>query len=351
MRRCGFTLVELLVVIAIIGILIALLLPAVQAAREAARRTQCTNNLKQIGLALHNHHDVYKRFPPGGASFIGPWGRFVHPTGGEAGWGASWVFFVLPYVEQSALYQQVNLESSNPGWGDATVSDVIRNKVIPTFLCPSAPFTETYGSIFGGGKTGPNTYPGIAGAVNGLIPNYTETRQNSGCGNAGCCCGGIAGGSGVLFPFSKIRFSDINDGTSNVMAVSEQSGYLYTQNGTRVYWGTGNIHGWLIGAAGGSPTVDRRPPNYRPGGDARHFSMSTIRYNINQKRGWPDPPGNCGALGVCDNVGNNIPLNSEHPGGVNALLCDGSVRFVAETIDLATLARLAIRDDGQTVQF
>jgi prepilin-type processing-associated H-X9-DG protein len=79
--------------------------------------------------------------------------------------------------------------------------------------------------------------------------------------------------------------------------------------------------------------------------------MTTIRYNINQKRGWPDPPGNCGALGVCDNVGNNIPLNSEHPGGVNGLFCDGSVRFLSETMDLATLARIATRDDGQSVQF
>jgi len=351
--RIGFTLVELLVVIAIIGILIALLLPAVQAAREAARRSQCTNNLKQIGLALHNHHDVYGRLPPGGATYIQPWGTYVHPTGGEAGWGASWMVFILPYVEQQSMYSQLDLSVSNPGWGHDPTNQVIVNKFIPPYRCPSSPFDkQTWGNLSSQGKTMLVTYPGIAGAVNGLIPNYTETRISQGnTGIAGCCSGGIAGGGGVLFPFSQINFAGISDGTSNVIAVGEQGDFLITLNGTKQPWGAGTIHGWFIGAHGGSPTVDRRPPNYFNGGDARHFNMTTVRYNINQKRGWPDAPGNCGSLGVCDNVGNNIPLNSAHPGGINVLLCDGSVRFLSDTLDLAILARLATRDDGQTVQF
>lgn len=351
MARWGFTLVELLVVIAIIGILIALLLPAVQAAREAARRSQCTNNLKQIGLALHNHHDVYKRLPPGGAPFIPPWGTAALASGSYA-WGASWMVFVLPYVEQQALYSQLDFSVPNPGWGSSYTDGVVRDKEIPVYRCPSSPLPrQTWGGLSAGGKTMLVTYPGISGAINGLIPGFTENRQNTGSSAAGCCSGGIVSGGGVLYPFSQIEFAKVTDGTSNVMCVSEHGDYLITQNGTKQPWGSGTIHGWVIGALGQGTNVYREPPSYWQGGDCRTFNMTTIRYNINQKRGWPDAPGNCGALGVCDNSGTNIPLNSAHPGGVNALFCDGSVRFLSETLDLAMLARLATRDDGQQVQY
>jgi prepilin-type processing-associated H-X9-DG protein len=185
------------------------------------------------------------------------------------------------------------------------------------------------------------TYVGISGAVSGLIPNFTETRTNSGGGSTGCCVGGTVSGGGVLFPLSQVSFAMMTDGTSNTMAVSEQGDYLITQNNAKVIWGHPNS--WLIGAHG-SPT--NQPPNYSPGGDARAFQQSTIRYNINQKSGWPNG-GDCGGMGVCDNMGDNIPLNAAHPGGVNALLCDGSVRFISETVPLALVARLATRDDGQ----
>ncbi len=344
-KRQAFTLVELLVVIAIIGILIALLLPAVQAAREAARRSQCTNNLKQLGLALHNHHDIHKRFPPGGAGTHAPWGTYVSTD--EAGWGPSWLVHILPFIEQEPLYGMLDLSVSNPGWGDATTGAAIANAVIPPFRCPSTPLEKT---VSGTPPSSSNvmlvTYVGISGAINGLIPNYNETRCNSGGSGSGCCTGGIACGNGVLFPFGKIGFQDITDGTSNVMAISEQSDFLKTQNNTKVDWGAGHLHGWVIGAHGGSLTAKRAPPNYFSGGDARTFNQTTIRYPINQKTGWPDGDGDCGGLGVCRNMGDNIPLNSTHPGGVNAALCDGSVRFVSETIDLATLAQLAVRDDG-----
>jgi len=116
-------------------------------------------------------------------------------------------------------------------------------------------------------------------------------------------------------------------------------------SGYKVPWGSGHTHGWSIGSCGGTGV----PPNYSPGGDNRAFSCVTVRYPINLKKGWPDPPGDCANLGVCDNTANNIPINSAHPGGANVLLGDGSVRFVAETVTLETLARLATRDDGQSL--
>ena len=133
----------------------------------------------------------------------------------------------------------------------------------------------------------------------------------------------------MLFPNSQIGFKDITDGSSNTAAISEQSDFIYTQDGTKNPWNAGYPNAWTIGAAATTP-----PPNYNAGGDNRSFVETTIRYAINLKKGpngtgWTNG-GDCPGLGVCVNIGNNIPLNSAHPGGVNCLLCDGSVRFVSE---------------------
>nr|MCU0703489.1 DUF1559 domain-containing protein [Fimbriiglobus sp.] len=132
----------------------------------------------------------------------------------------------------------------------------------------------------------------------------------------------------------------ITDGTSNTMVFGEQNDFLFTADGTRVSWGTGTQHGYLIGW----PRT-QVPSNGSNVGDARHFNVTTVRYQINRKRGWTNG-GDCGGTGVCGNVGNNIPLNSAHTGGINAGMGDGSVRFIRDSIPLATVAQLAIRDDG-----
>lgn len=343
----GFTLVELLVVIAIIGILVALLLPAIQAAREAARRSQCANNLKQIGLSLQSFHDTYQRLPPGGSVDQRPFGDATTP----AAWGASWIAHVLPYVEQGQLFQQLVFKG-NSGWSYQDPAGVYPNNVaisnakLPSFFCPSSPLPLVVaGTPPGGSNVQLVTYVGISGAVDGLIPGYAETRTNN--GNAtipGCCSGGRVSGGGILFPNGQIGFRNVTDGTSNVAAVSEQGDFLITQNGAKVSWGAGQLHGWLIGCGGSGI-----PPSYNSGGDARTFQQTTIRYPINQKEGWPNA-GDCGNLGVCQNLGVNIPLNSAHPGGVHILICDGSVRFLSDATSMSLLGRLATRDDGMTVE-
>jgi prepilin-type N-terminal cleavage/methylation domain-containing protein/prepilin-type processing-associated H-X9-DG protein len=339
-RRRAFTLIELLVVIAIIAILIGLLLPAVQKVREAAARAKCSNNLKQIGIALHAYHDSNNRLPPGGADDAPPFG-----TGG-GGWGSAWTVYILPYIEQGPFHNLWQYFGSS-GWGNATDGANLNNVVIPTYRCPSTTLPEKQNALTnptsnpgGNGTAMVPTYCGISGAVNGLIPNYNDSRTNAGGGAAGCCSGGIIGGNGVLYPNAQIKLTGITDGTSNTMLVSEQGDLLTTTNGQRVTWNASGPHGWAIGAHAGLP------PNYGSGGDARAMQITTIRYPINQKTGWTPTPGNCASQGVCDNTGQNIPLNSPHPGGVNALLGDGSVRFVRDSIDMPTLAQLAIRDDN-----
>ncbi len=347
----GFTLVELLVVITIIGILIALLLPAVQAAREAARRVQCTNNIKQLALAMHGFHELHGQLPPGGFADQRPWG--TRDSAAETGWGSSWLALLLPFVEQGQLFDRLEF-TGNSGWGSIHDAAVCDGAVIPCFRCPSSSLKE-----FGSGyyidtgltvrsKTQLSTYVGISGAVDGLDPNYTELRVNNGGSLTDCCVGGMVSAGGVLFPHGKVTFAGITDGSSNTAAISEQSGFLKTMDGSTVDWGSGHTHGWLIGARGGSNNA-KEPPNYGVGGDARTFNMATIRYPINQTEGWPNSPGNCGAVGVCYNTGTNIPLNSTHPGGVNVGMCDGSVRFLSETIPLEILSRLVTRDDSQTI--
>lgn len=337
MRKRGFTLIELLVVIAIIAILIALLLPAVQQAREAARRTQCKNNLKQLGLALHNYHDVYNTFPIGAVG------------SDQWGWGMSWYMRILPMLEQAPLYNQLTFNGTHHGWtccGDAagTANGAAFAKAsIAAVICPSSPMPAKRDS--GGANTMHAQYYGISGAVNGNGYTNPQNKQITCCG----CCGGQQGtgffsSSGTFAIAESFGFKDFTDGSSNVMGVAEASNYVYDRSlatgGTRTVLVNG-VHGMMMGsphpvtidAWGGGGTMDRP------------FNLNTVRYPpnapvINNDVNWP---------GVGDNFGSNNPLNSAHTGGIQGLLNDGSVRLLSDNIDMLTLKRLCARNDGQTL--
>jgi len=339
--RPGFTLIELLVVIAIIAILIGLLLPAVQKVREAASRMKCQNNFKQIGIALHSHHDAVGRFPPGTSQDQLPFGP------GASNWGASWMAYLLPYLEQSALYGQLVI-GGGTGYGKTAHGAKFTGVSIPGYRCPSSPLPLlTSSSVPGSGQLMLPTYVAIGGAAPSAFSGvaFTETRYANPSGSAGCCSGGILSRGGVLAVNSQNRFSDITDGSSNTIVVSEQADFMQTTNGSKQAWNAAGPHGWTIGWGNSNSS-------FANGGvisDARAFNTTTIRWPINQKTGWPDAPGNCGTVGVCDNTGQNIPLNSTHTGGVNVLFGDGSVRFITDSITLSTLALLATRDDGLVI--
>jgi len=322
-RRIAFTLIELLVVIAIIGILIALLLPAVQKVRAAAARIQCGSNLKQLAMALHGYHDANKQLPPGMEN------------------SCSFHVRILPHIEQTALFGQFQFSTTN-FWDTPANADLMNNVFVPMFKCPSSNMIDNNGTTKNGNANiQKSCYVGISGAVNGLIPGYTDTRVESGGGGSGCCNGNIVSGGGILFPNSDVRIPQITDGTSNTLCLSEWSAFL-NKNSAPVDWRS--PHGFPMGNGTGS-SFTRQPPNYNPGGDIRTFNCTTIRYAINQVNGWTN---DC-QMGVCVNHGANGPLRSQHFGGVNVALCDGSVRFLTDSIGIDVLARLAIRYDGEPV--
>ena len=333
LSREGFTLIELLVVIAIIAVLIALLLPAVQQAREAARRTQCKNNLKQIGLALHNHHDTYLRFPPGGAMDQQPVGTVSNPGSGSA-WGSSWMVYILPYIDQANIFSSWQF-SGNSGAFNGNNNGLVTGKKIPGYMCPSSSMPPVCSSNAGVATA---NYVGVSGAVNGLIGGYAETRFNA------LPAGGIVGGGGVLIPNGKLNFRDISDGSTNVIAASETGDFIYDNTGTKRDWRPSQPWGWILGVK--SPFV---PPLFdNAGGDNRSPNMVTVRYSSN-KRGFADDVPNTGVGNGGNYQGANTPMNSTHVGGVHVLMADGSVRFLSDSLGLDTLAKLATRDDGQLV--
>ena len=326
-RRSGFTLIELLVVIAIIAVLIALLLPAVQQAREAARRSECKNKLKQIGLALHNHHEAYSRLPPSAGNDAAPFGSNAAGSGGQ--WGSSWMVYLLPYVDQAAIFNKF-VFTGNSGYNQGTNMANIRGKKMAAYACPSSlridmSPSEPFSWVA--------HYTAIAGAVDGAIPGFSDPLRSVAQG-----ANGIIGRSGAMSNWSQINFRDIADGTTNVMLVGEASGILFdTSNNPNLSWHPGWQHAWSMGAASFS-------------GD-RAFNSTTIRYSPNDFRnagggnlGWAG-----GAGGINSNNGVNHPLTSNHVGGIHVLLGDGSVRLISDNIDYATLARLAVRDDGQAL--
>jgi len=319
-----------LVVIAIIGTLVGLLLPAVQAAREAARRSQCSNNLKQLALACQTFHDANKRLPPGMADDMPPFGQGIAP-GAYGNRGSTWIGYILPGIEEQALYATIAFKDNSP----FKYHTVIAGKMIPPFRCPSSPLAIWSPNALGAGYPMRPSYVGISGAAdsasNDILPGFVETRVNVNNG-------GIASGGGVLYPLSKTKLSDITDGTSKCLLASEQSDYIVTANGDRNEWTTAQW-GWMMGAVVGYSPM----PSYN---DAL-FAVTAIRYPINKNGQWTNG-GNCGGEGVCGSTANNIPLNSAHGGGVSTAMVDGSVTFLGDSTDLAVLARLATRDDRQT---
>lgn len=300
-NRSGFTLVELLVVIAIIGILIALLLPAVQAAREAARRSQCANNLKQLALSLHNYSDTFKSFPPAGITTN----------------QLSWHVFILPFIEQSSLHDQFSFVQGT--FRDSGKQEHGLNRIV-AFLCPSCtdeytgwkhanaqvpagsgnePYTTHYHGVMG--PRGTNSYTGQA---------YRVLAQSG-------AYGGYAQQGTLTFPHPA-KFSNFLDGTSNTYAIGETSWETPTQKNTT--W-----RNWIFGANGPYDSTETN----------RAFPGSkNIFYPINTH---------------IVSTFNNTSFGSNHPGGCQFALADGAVRFVSETIEFSVYLATGSRDGGEPV--
>ena len=282
-NRTAFTLVELLVVIAIIGILVSLLLPAVQAAREAARRMQCSNNLKQIGLGILNYENAHETLPPGGLAL-------------STGYGHSWWIRILPHLEQANIFDQFDQTgehgnssgwvSDNWGGGNDHNRQLLYNIQIPFMRCPSSSLpklmlTDTTHNAF---VMAPN-YTGVSGAT-----DHSSARDKSTSGGA---AGRIAWG-GALVEGEAVTIAQIRDGTTNTILVAEQSDWCRDAAGNQYYCNSDCRHGFCMG----------------PGNDGweRHFNLTCVIHRLNEKS-WT-------GLGVQGNCGPNTPIQSAHPGGV-----------------------------------
>ncbi len=365
LRRKAFTLIELLVVIAIIGILIGLLLPAVQKVREAANRAQCQNNLKQLGLALHAYHDSRKMLPPGAPSDIPPWAP-LRPNGSVGGgWGSGWMVHILPYLEQGAIKSKWTYVYGTGTYGYSskynTINRTLINMVtIPPYRCPSSDFPDLFSrSNFGGGRAMMADYMGIAGAVNGL--GITESRTwprpaNLPPTSIASTFAGIVSAGGVLFSNGQVRLQAISDGTSNQMMVAECSGWITFTDGRKFDLRPGGDLGFTAGTY-----TTSQPPNgtNNVAADFQTYNCTTVRYRINQVTGFNSanvtPTGTGGGVGdpregvmltVGSGNGSNFPISSQHTGGANVVFGDGSVRFLTDDMSLQNLGRLATRDDG-----
>ncbi len=349
-RRRAFTLIELLVVIAIIAILIGLLLPAVQKVREAAARSKCTNNVKQLLIGIHAFHDSNQRLPPGAANDVAPFG-----TDTEARWGSSWKVYILSYIEQAAIGSKWQY-AGHSGFVNGQITTLTNNVTIPIYRCPSSPVPATFNRGGAGASMMVDSYTGIAGAVTnvGTAAGQVPASQVY---NVTCCNGGTsqASDTGVFYAGSRVMLTGITDGTSNTWMIGEQSDFLRDPNNQPLLAGyqagtgnSGGLYGWVMGSAhpiGG----DQRTW----AGDGRHFNCTTVRYRINQIGVVPAGTNATSATahnaGVHNDGGSNFPLMSPHTGGVIVGMGDGSVRFVRNSIDLPVISAFSTRATGETV--
>ncbi|EAQ81351.1 DUF1559 domain-containing protein [Blastopirellula marina] len=332
-RRRGFTLVELLVVIAIIGVLIALLLPAVQQAREAARRMSCTNKLKQLGLALHNYHDTFSVFPPGNVmsakrgSYPTNWCTWPASTAYN---GAPWSVLILPQLEQGNLHAQVEMGSRFTGMADHSPTDdpngSAANHAVfltpnPAYQCPSDPNSAS--------DANNSTYFGVMGGAIGNVATQKPDICSSGTDRYFFT-------EGILFVDSKISFRDVLDGSTNTYLVGETK-YQLRPGGRAAASATypNAYFGWAssvrsVDAGGGVAGV-----------------MTASRWQINSLA----QDGSKIDTAFSNRGAQNGTMGSFHPGGCNANFADGSVRFMSQTMDLETHRVLGSRDEGVVTNF
>ena len=296
--KSGFTLVELLVVITIIGILIALLLPAVQVAREAARRMQCTNNLKQVGLALHNYAATW-----GGAFPVGTHATTVTPRHGLFS-------HILPYLEMQAIYDLLDLDGSTL---NDTANRQQRFTVIPAYICPSWPYKSSY-------TASETYYPGAVGAitlyqgVGGAFPTEEPTVKSTGFGNLPK--------NGMFGPNFWRTVAEVHDGLSNTLAMGEFANLC----GEDEKNATNPLYPWILSGL--------------PGGGYGGFASMAAKVVVVPIN---DP------VGVFSGVPfNHLAFTSFHPGGANFLVGDGSVTFLSENMQFLLYQQLATVARGET---
>jgi prepilin-type N-terminal cleavage/methylation domain-containing protein/prepilin-type processing-associated H-X9-DG protein len=343
-KKRGFTLIELLVVIAIIAILVALLLPAVQQAREAARRTQCRSQLKQLGIALHNYHDVHQTFPPN----LIPGGR--PGSGGYIGyfqgnWGV--MAYLTPFLEQTAVYHLLNLEAptyANVGGSWVIPDDNNREAaatIVPLYLCPSD-ISRKVSSNWG--------------VMEGIGPTNYCANMGTGIDPAGVNNGSPYDADGVFFADSKIRFADLTDGSSNTACMSESllgegseiSGAptapgLPTKHYKNLAFGTSISDGSCAAATTWNQSDPRQFSWYS--GEIRCASYNHY-YGPNSDH-YDCVANGPASLGFI--ASGWKAARSQHPGGVNLLLCDGAVRFVGDSVDLETWRSLSTRSGAEVM--
>jgi prepilin-type N-terminal cleavage/methylation domain-containing protein/prepilin-type processing-associated H-X9-DG protein len=308
-RVRAFTLVELLVVIAIIGVLVALLLPAVQSAREAARRMSCSNNMKQVALGLHNFHDTYLRFPHGVYDNMDQTGAFGPDPYGTTQDRRSWFHDLLPFIEQSPLFEKFDAYMKT-GAGALNFPD--RHTVVKTMSCPSDPLTPKVKTYVGPGWT---EHQGFSG---NLITLASSTYFNPG-GPANS-----ADLDGIFYAVSKVKMAEITDGTANTAFVSEtvlSQDHVWHDIRGRYH---NPVHGGVLFST-------RLPPN------------SPVPDQFN----WCSPQPAKRAPCINTTTEMFLVTRSYHPQGVNMAFADGSVRFMQQNVTLAVFQSYGTRNGGE----